>query len=67
MSHLLATIESKFGYMLETLCIFEYLEASLPSENFEVQTISREDLQIVLRKSSLGGGKNKPYTIGMGK
>ena len=43
-SHLLATIESKFGYMLENLCIFDHLEASLPSENFKVQTISREDL-----------------------
>jgi len=67
MSHLLATIESKFGYMLETLCIFEYLEASLPSENFEVQTISREDLQTVLRKSSLGGGRNRHYIKGMGE
>ena len=34
----------KSDYMLENPCIFKYLEAKPPSENFEVRAISRKGL-----------------------
>ncbi|KKR54145.1 MAG: hypothetical protein UT90_C0001G0014 [Parcubacteria group bacterium GW2011_GWA1_40_21] len=86
MSHLLATIESKFVPILiaksndkiedpdkrkrhRELYAGNSANARVPKgDNLStMQTISREDLQTVLRKSSLGGGRNRHYIKGMGE